>query len=244
MKKQCLLFLLTAILSINVSAQLGRKMSFSAGFQVLQPTKESLKDENTPIGLGIQAMRPILRSPIELGIGYAWNSLGTRNQIINAIDSTAGQVENLKLEDGLKVISKMSRTTTHLRFRILDGKLQPIVEAICGMEVFRTDISLNEESIKKELANSIVNSTQERLRIPKFFYGYGLGLRYQIIPHVLLEARVENLYNATTKDVSKVVADVAADGKVTIPSKDELLNTLDDKKTDKFIFQIGLAIGL
>lgn len=243
MKKILFASLLTA-LCISGSAQLGRKMSFSAGFQVLQPTKESLKDENTPIGLGIQVMRPILRSPIEFGAGYSWNSLGTRNQIINAIDSTAGNIKNLTLEDGLKVVSKMSRTTTHLRFRILDGKLQPIVEAICGMEVFRTDISLNEESIKQEITNSVVSGAQERLRIPKFFYGYGLGLRYQIIPHVLLEARVENLYNATTKDVSTVVADVAADGKVTIPSKDELLNTLADKKTDKFIFQIGIAIGL
>jgi hypothetical protein len=243
MKKLCLVLLIAV--NSTLFAQLGRKMSFSAGFQVLQPTKESLKDENTPIGFGIQAMRPILRSPIEFGVGYSWNSLGTRGQVINAISKPdTGAVQNLTLEDGLKVISKMSRTTTHLRFRILDGKLQPIVEAICGMEVFRTDISLNEESIKQEIANSIVSSTQERLRIPKFFYGYGLGLRYQIIPHVLLEARVENLYNATTKDVSKVVADVAADGKVTIPSKDDLLNTLEDKKTDKFIFQIGIAIGL
>ncbi|MFM9003899.1 MAG: hypothetical protein ACKOSR_00060, partial [Flavobacteriales bacterium] len=136
MKKLCLLLLIAV--NSTLYAQLGIKMSFSAGFQVLQPTKESLKDENTPIGLGIQAMRPILRSPIELGLGYSWNSLGTRNQIINAINSTTATPQNIKLEDGLKVISKMSRTTTHLRFRILDGKLQPIVEAICGMEVFRT----------------------------------------------------------------------------------------------------------
>ena len=243
MKKLYLALVLVALNS-TLFAQLGRKMSFSVGFQVLQPTKESLKDENTPIGLGIQAMRPILRSPIEFGVGYSWNSLGTRNQIINAIDSTAGQVKNLKLEDGLKVVSKMSRTTTHLRFRVLNGKLQPIVEAICGMEVFRTDISLNEESIKQEITNSVISGAQERLRVPKFFYGYGLGLRYQIIPHLLLEARVENLFNATTKDVSTVVADVAEDGKVTIPGKDDLMNTLKDKKTDKFIFQIGIAIGL
>jgi len=248
--RKIVLFIAAIVVLQKTNAQLLRKPSFSAGFQVVQPMKGFLRDENTPLGVGVTASFPLFFLPIELGFGYAWNSLGTRNELLSSIKD-ANNVD-LNVETGLKVLSKLSRTSSFLRLRPLNGKFQPVIDGVFGAEVFRSDVSLTNIPTKDDLASaasaanvqstaSTITSTAETIRSTKFYYGYALGLRYQIIPHILLEARVENLYGATAKDVFNAGVKIAQDGNIAV-NKDP--QALLEKKTDKFIVQFGIAIGL
>lgn len=248
--RKIVLFIVALVALQKTNAQILRKPSFSLGFQVVQPMKGFLQDEKTPLGVGVTASFPLFFLPIEFGLGYAWNSLGTREELLNSIKD-ANNV-TLNTETGLKVLSKLSRTSSFLRFRPLNGKLQPIIDGVCGVEVFRSDVSLTNLPSQSDLdaaataqgvtnAISTVSSSAETLRSTKFYYGYALGLRYQIIPHILLEARVENLYGATAKDVFNAGVKLANDGSIAL-NKDP--QALLERKTDKFIVQFGIAIGL
>jgi len=248
--RKIVLFILAFVALHKTDAQILRKPSFSAGFQVVQPMKGFLRDENTPLGVGITASFPLFFLPIEFGLGYAWNSLGTREELLKSIKD-ANNVE-LNTETGLKVLSKLSRTSSFLRLRPLNGKLQPIIDGVCGVEVFRSDVSLTDIPTQEELASAAsaanvqatankLSATAETIRSTKFYYGYALGLRYQIIPHILVEARVENLFGATAKDVFNAGVKLAEDGNIAV---DKDPKALLEKKTDKFIIQLGIAIGL
>lgn len=248
--RKIVLFIAAFVALQKMNAQILRKPSFSAGFQVVQPMKGFLRDENTPLGIGITASLPLFFLPIEFGLGYAWNSLGTREELLKSIKD-ANNVE-LNTEAGLKVLSKLSRTSSFLRLRPLNGKLQPIIDGVCGVEVFKSDVSITDIPTEAELnaaasaANiqataSKISAATETIRSTKFYYGYALGLRYQIIPHILLEARVENLFGATAKDVFNAGVKIAEDGNIAV-NKDP--QALLEKKTDKFIVQFGIAIGL
>lgn len=248
--RKIVLFIVALVALQKTNAQILRKPSFSAGFQVVQPMKGFLRDENTPLGVGITASFPLFFLPIEFGLGYAWNSLGTREELLKSIKD-ANNVE-LNTETGLKVLSKLSRTSSFLRLRPLNGKLQPIIDGVCGVEVFKSDISLTDIPTEAELTAAAtaegvqttatkISATAETIRSTKFYYGYALGLRYQIIPHILLEARVENLFGATAKDVFNAGVKLAQDGNIAV-NKDP--QALLEKKTDKFIVQFGIAIGL
>jgi len=209
-----------------------RYPSLNAGLQLVQPLGEFSENyEGLPAGVGGSFSMPIYRSPVEWGIGYAWNSMGSSDRDIVALinqDSIGG---NIYSDGNLAIRSTCNRYIMHGRIRPLKGKIQPYGDVFTGLETFKTTTTI---TIDNSGYSSELSTNRDHLDMT-FFYGWALGLRVRVAPSIFVEARYENIRGAKVQYVD--------DNSIELNDDNSIAFDLKESYTNKAVYQLGVAFG-
>ena len=234
MKNYANCFVLCLLLVTEATTALAQRRSpnLNIGFQVVQPLGSFASEyEGLPAGVAGSFSMPILRSPVEWGIGYAWNSMGSIDRDIIALVNSDTLNGNAYAEGNLAIRSNSNRYIAHARVRPLNGKVQPYADVFSGLETFKTTttITIDNSGYSSEL------STNRNHLDMTFFYGWALGLRIRLAPSIYAEARYENINGGTVQYVD--------DNSVEINGDNSIVFDLKESQTNKALYQVGIAFG-
>ncbi len=209
-----------------------RSINMNVGFQLVQPLGEFADEySGLPAGLAGTLSIPVLRLPIEWGIGYAWNSMGARDKDIIALVSQDTLNGNNYAKGNLAWSSTSSRYMAHTRIRPLNNRIQPYCDLFTGLETFKTTttITVYNSGYSAEL------STNRNHLDMTFFYGWAVGLRVRLAPSIYAEGRYENIYGGSVKYVDNETVEIASDNSIEF--------SLKESKTNRAVYQVGIAFG-
>jgi hypothetical protein len=217
--------------STDASAQ-RRSTNLNVGLQVVQPLGEFAGEYNgLPAGVAGTLSIPVMRTPVEWGIGYAWNSMGSNDKEIIVLMNQDSLEGNTYANGDLSLRSTSSRYMAHARVRPLNRKVQPYGDLFAGLEAFKTTttITVDNSGFSEELSTN-----RDHLDMT-FVYGWALGLRVRIAPSVYAEARYENITGGSVKYVDNETVEVATDNSIEF--------NLKESKTNRAVYQLGVAFG-
>ena len=216
--------------SAHIRAQRGP--SLNAGLQLVQPLGEFASNyDGLPAGIGGSFSMPIRRSPIEWGIGYGWNSMGSSNRDIVALINSDSIAGNTYSDGKLAIRSTSNRYSLHARFRPLKGRIQPYGDAFAGLETFKTTTTI---TIDNSGYSSELSTNRDHLDMT-FFYGWALGLRVRLAPTIYAEARYENITGGMVQYVD--------DNSIELNNDNSIAFDLKESRTNKAVYQVGVAFS-
>jgi opacity protein-like surface antigen len=225
------LFVASLSSSVNTFAQ-RRSPNLNVGIQVVQPIGEFADNyKGIPAGVAGTFSMPILRTPVEWGIGYAWNNMGSNDKDIVALVNTDSIAGNYYAEGSLALRSTSNRYKAHARVRPLNGRFQPYGDIFAGLETFKTTTTI---TVDNSGYSSELSTNRDHLDMT-FFYGWALGLRVRIAPSIYAEARYENLTGGMVKYVDNETVEIADDNSITFGLK--------ESRTNRAVYQVGVAFG-
>jgi hypothetical protein len=202
-----------------------RSFTLSGGFQLAIPKGEFADNyDGTLFGMYAGLSVPLLDLPIELGGGFAWNSLSNQSQDV-AIDN------NLVPEkDRGELFVRGNAYTYQLqaRLRPLNGRFRPYGEIYGGVRNF----SITSE-MQLENANQASGDLAERDFT--FLAGYAIGAKFRLLPGIFLEARYDNQTGseATYIDPESVV--IENDGNFSYKTR--------KSRTDQWSISLGVGFS-
>lgn len=209
-----------------------RSPNLNIGVQVVQPLGEFAdKYSGLPAGLGGSLSLPIMNLPLEWGVGYAWNSMGSSDRDIIALINQDPVNGNIYAEGNLSIRSNSNRYMAHARIRPLKGKFQPYGDVFSGLETFKTTTTI---TIDNSGYSSELSTNRDHLDMT-FFYGWALGLRVRLAPKVFAEARYENMVGGNVQYVDDSSVELETDNSITFD--------LRESQTNKAIYQLGVAFS-
>ena len=159
-----------------------RSLTLSGGFQLAFPQGEfSESYEGNPFGIFAALSVPIRNLPLEVGGGFVWNSLSSQSQSVNIQNNLVPTRDR----GDLFVRGNAYTYQLHGRVRPFDGKFRPYGELFAGVRNF---------SITSELKLDNANQASGDLAERDFtlIAGWAVGLKYQLVPGIFLEARYDN----------------------------------------------------
>ncbi|MBX7051227.1 MAG: porin family protein [Flavobacteriales bacterium] len=224
------LFALALFSYMNSFAQQYRGPSLAFGVQVVQPVGEFAKQfDGYPAGVSGTFSAPIGRSPFELGFGYAWNNMGSQNKDISALVYTDSLGYDIYEPGTMRIRSTINRYQVIARFRPFNGRIQPYVDAMSGVEAYKTktDITLDNSGYSEAS-----NSVRQHLDMT-YSFGWAAGLRIAIADNIFIEGRFENLTGGTANYVDKDSIELQDNNDITFETK--------ESATSKYTYQMGLA---
>lgn len=231
MKNRCLYFfgLIAMVWSSGLCAQ-RRSPNLNIGIQVAQPLGEfATKYNGLPAGLGGSLSLPVLFLPVEWGVGYAWNSMGSSDRDIIALVNQDTVNGNTYAEGNLAIRSTCNRYMVHARFRPLKRKIQPYGDVFSGLETFKTTTTI---TIDNSGYSSELSTNRDHLDMT-FFYGWALGLRWRLAPKIFVEARYENIMGGKVQFVDGESVELSNDNSISFDLK--------ESHTNKAVYQLGVA---
>ncbi|MFN5621572.1 MAG: hypothetical protein ACK478_09745 [Flavobacteriales bacterium] len=233
MKKSITLLLIAVgFVVVNDGQAQRRSPNLNLGIQVAQPLGEfATQYEGFPAGIGGSFSMPVLRSPIEWGIGYAWNSMGSSDRDIVALINQDSINGNVYSEGKMAIRSTNSRYLAHARIRPLAGKIQPYGDVFSGLETYKTTTSI---TLDNSGYSSELSTNRDHLDMT-YCFGWALGLRWRVAPGVYVEGRYENITGGKVKYVN--------DESISINNDNSIAFDLKESKTNKAVYQVGVAIG-
>lgn len=232
--KKSIVFLLElaiALMLVAPSNAQNRSVNMNLGLQIVQPSGDFANHyEGVPAGLAGNLSIPVLRSPVEWGIGFAWNSMGSENRDIIARVNNDGSAEQWA-KGRLTVRNTSTRYIAHARFRPLNGKIQPYGDVFTGLEVFKTksNITIDQNSVTTELSEN-----RDHLDMT-FFAGWAVGLRVRVAPTIFIEGRFESIHGGKAKYVDSESVEVDNENVIEFDLRESL--------TNRFVYQVGVAFG-
>jgi hypothetical protein len=228
----CILLSATCFFHKQATAQGRRAPSINFGVQVVQPLGQ-FGDvyDGYPAGFAGTFSAPLGNSPFEVGVGLAWNNMGSQNEDVNAYVGTDEFGDSIYDQGTMRIRSNNNRFQILGRFRPLNGFIQPYADGIFGVETYKTktDITLNGNGYTEA-----DNSQRQHLDI-SYSYGYAIGLRFRVAPSIFIDARFENLIGGFSTYVDQESIEVVDENSIRF-------ETLESR-TDKFTYQLGVAIG-
>lgn len=222
-------FLLVAV--TTAQSQATRMPSLSAGFQLAQPLGEFKEQYNgTPLGFGAQFSVPIRMSPIEWGVGYAWNKMGGDNRDVKAFLFTDSLGNKQYGDANMRIRSLMQRYSGHLRFRFTNLAIQPFVDGCVGLETYRTETDI---TIQESGFSTTQNPNTENFDMT-VYWSWAAGLRVRLAPHIFVEGRFEQQQGGKAEYVDSETIEVNQDNTLRYETK--------RSTTNKYVYQMGLAV--
>lgn len=235
MKKNLhLILLILALAAFQMSgiAQRRRAGSLSFGGQIIQPTGEfALQYDGYPAGFAGNFTTPIGRSPFEVGVGYAWNNMGSQNKDISALIYTDSTGTDIYAPGTMRIRSTINRYQVIARFRPFVGRIQPYADAITGIDAYKTKTDI---TIDNNGYSTATSSIRQHLDMT-YSFGWAAGLRIQMAPNIFIDGRFENITGGSTTFVDKSTIAVTDDNNITFDTK--------QSATNKYSYQLGIAIG-
>ncbi len=216
--------------SMEAHGQRRRSPSLTLGGQIIQPLGEFARQyDGYPAGLAGTLAIPVLRTPLELGVGYAWNNMGSQNEDVSVFVTTDKDGDDIYANGEMRIRSAINRYQTFARFRPFVGKIQPYGDLIAGMDVFKTthDITINNEGYS-EATNSVKNHQDVTYEV-----GWAAGLRIRMAPNVFVEGRFENLSSGKVSYVDQKTIQVDEGNEITFQTK--------ESRANRYAYQLGIA---
>lgn len=235
MKKFLLYSFVTVLvcgMSLQAQSQQRRRPSLNFGVQVAQPLGQfGQVYDGYPAGLAGTFSGPVGNSPFEVGFGLAWNSMGSQDEDISAYVGTDIDGDSIYENGSMRIRSNNNRFQLLGRFRPFNGMIQPYGDGIIGVETYKTktDITLNNSGYT-EASNSISQHFDMA-----YSYGWAVGLRIRIAPNIFIDGRFENLIGGPAQYVNQETIQVLDSENITFET--------NESRTDKYTYQIGIAIG-
>lgn len=229
------LFLFCILMPWSLMAQQGnrvlletvnrRSFTLSGGFQLVVPQGEFSENyEGNPFGIYAALSLPIRNLPIEVGGGFVWNSLSSQSQSVS-IQNTLVPTRD---QGDLFVRGNAYTYQVHGRVRPLDGRLRPYGELFAGVRNF---------SVTSELQLDNVNQASGDLveRDFNFIAGWAVGLKYQLVPGIFLEARYDNQSGGEVTYIDTESVVIGNDGSFSYNTK--------NSKTNQWAMSLGVAFS-
>ncbi|MFN0032138.1 MAG: outer membrane beta-barrel protein [Flavobacteriales bacterium] len=216
----------------HTHAQQRRAPSLNFGLQIAQPLGQfGTVYDGYPAGLAGTFSGPIGRSPFEIGIGGAWNSMGSQSEDVSAFAGVDADGDSIYEQGTMRIRSNMNRFQVLARFRPFNGMIQPYGDLVMGAETFKTktDITLDNNGYTE--AN---NDVRQHFAMT-YSYGWAAGLRIRIADNIFIDGRFESLTGGMVSFVDQESIQVIDESNITFD--------LNESRTDKYTFQLGLAIG-
>jgi hypothetical protein len=222
--------LLLVVLSSTWMIAQRRTPNVNIGFQLAQPLGDFVSKYNGyPAGFGGTLSIPIMHLPIEWGIGYAWNSMGSTDKDILALINQDSINGNKYSNGKLAIRSNSSRYAVHARFRPLKGRYQPYADVFSGLETFKTTTTI---TVDNSGYSTELSTNRDHLDMT-FFYGWALGMRVRLAPSVYAEARYESIIGGQVQFVDDNTIELNDDNSISFDLK--------ESHTNKAVYQLGVA---
>lgn len=202
-----------------------RSFTLSGGFQLAVPQGEfSESYEGNPFGIFAALSIPIRNLPLEVGGGFVWNSLSSQSQSVN--------IQNVLVptrdRGDLFVRGNAYTYQLHGRVRPFDGRFRPYGELFAGMRSF---------SVTSELQLDNVNQASGDIaeRDFTFIAGWAVGLKYQLVPGIFLEARYDNQAGGDVTYIDPESVVIGNDGSFTYDTQ--------NSQTKQWAMSLGVAFS-
>jgi len=235
--KQIYLILFFALLSVSAFSQRRawrdrRDPALAVGLQAAEPKGEFASNiDGIPFGVAGNFTAPVHNSPFELGVAFAWNSMASQNEDVAVIAGQDSQGNDIFEEAEMRIRSNNYRYHAVARLRPFVGSVQVYGDLIAGVERFTTstDVQINNSGYTEVTdANTVERDFGWSL-------GWALGARIRLSGALFLDARFEKLEGG--------VATYVNPDSIVIDEFDNSLNySTNESRTDKFTYQLGIAV--
>jgi hypothetical protein len=231
--KKLLTLIAVVVVSNLMSAQVLRRHTptIAFGMQMAQPRGDfRLQYDGYPYGLSANLALPIHRSSLEVGGGFSWNSMGSKNEIVSVVVGQDAAGNNVYSRGTMRIRSNDYRYVGFFRLRPFTGFFQPYADVYAGVDQFQTatDIEIDNSGYS-EATNQRIQQKDLAL-----LAGYGLGLRLRLVRGLYVDARFENQVGTKAKYVNQ--------NTLSIVGGNNLQFTTNETRTNKYVYQLGLAI--
>lgn len=233
MKQIYLFSFLMLMAGISAEAQKRhRGPSLGVGIQVAQPYgtfKE--KYDGVPAGVAGTFTGPLSNSPFEVGLGFAWNNMGADDEDVSVLMGQDAAGDDIYEMGTMRIRSNNYRYQAVARFRPFAGDIQVYGDLTAGVERFTTftDIEVNSSGYTEVI--------EYRNQHHDFGWtvGWAAGARVRVGNGFFIDARFEKLQGGVAKYVDQ--ESIVVDSENATISFETL-----ETRTDKFTYQLGLAI--
>jgi hypothetical protein len=235
--KQIYFTMIFALVSLSAFSQRGawrdrRDPALALGLQAAEPKGAFANNvDGIPFGIAGNFTAPISNSPFELGVAFSWNSMAAKNEDVAVIAGQDAQGNDVFEEAEMRIRSNNYRYHAVARFRPFVRGFQVYGDLIAGVERFTTstDVQINNSGYTEVTdANTVERDFGWSL-------GWAVGTRIRLSGSLFLDARFENLEGG--------VATYVNPDSIVIDEFDNTLNyTTNESRTDKFTYQLGIAV--
>lgn len=234
MKKFYISFIL-ALVVVNVWSQRFRERrtpTLAVGMQLAEPKGEFAANfDGYPFGIAGNFTSSIVNSPFEMGIGIAWNSMGANNEEVSVLVGQDIQGDDIYETGTMRIRSNNYRYQAIARFRPFTKGFQIYGDLVAGVERFTTstDVQVNSSGYTE------VRDANTVERDYGWNVGWAVGTRIRLTGALFLDARFEKMEGG--------VASYVDPDSISINEQDNSLDyTTKESRTDKFTYQLGIAL--
>lgn len=235
MKKNILLIALVSVFTVahfSGNAQRRRSATLTVGGQVIQPRGEfAMQYSSHPAGFAANFTAPLGNSPLEVGLGFAWNNMGSQNKDINALVYTDSSGTNVYEAGTMRIRSTINRYQAIARFRPFVGRIQPYADAFAGVEAFKTKTDI---TIDSDGYSSATNSERAHLDMT-YSFGWAAGLRFELTPSIYVEGRFENMTGGQVSFVDKST--------IVVEDNNDITFSTTRSATNKYTYLLGITVA-
>lgn len=230
--KQIYILLLALFLGIQAFSQANRRSpSLAVGLQIAEPKGEFDQNfDGYPVGIAGNFTGPVNRSFFEVGVAFAWNSMGADDEDVAVVVGQDIDGDDIYEDGTLRIRSNNYRYQAVARFKPFKGPIQIYGDVMAGVERFTTstDIEINSSGYTEVIdANTVHHDFG-------WSVGWAAGARVRLGSGFFVDARFEKLEGGAATYVNQESIQINQDN-----------NTLDyttnESRTDKFTYQLGIA---
>lgn len=209
-----------------------RDPTLAVGIQIADPRGEFDQNyDGVLAGIAGTFSVPMGNSPFEWGIGFAWNSMGADNEDVSVIAGEDIDGDLVYEEGTMRITSNNYRYQMLGRFRPFNGRIQPYGDLIGGLERFTTSSDIKVDNA----GHSEVIESNTAHRDFGITFGWAAGMRIRVNQHLFIDARFENLEGGIASYVDKETITIN-------PDNNALEFDMRESRTDKYTFQVGIAV--
>lgn len=225
--------LLLAVFSVDAQRVINRRTpSLAVGLQMAEPKGEFAQNfDGYPFGVAGNFTAPIGNSPFEMGVGFAWNSMGANDEEVSVLIGQDAAGDDIYDTGTMRIRSNNYRYQAVARFRPFVKGIQIYGDLVAGVERFTTstDVKINSSGYTEVVdANTVQRDFGWNV-------GWAVGTRIRLAGALFLDARFEKMEGGAASYVDQE--------SIIINEQD---NTLEfetrESRTDKFTYQLGIAL--
>jgi hypothetical protein len=233
MRKQYLLVLTGLVVSLAIQAQTNRRSpSLAVGIQVTQPIGVFADNyDGYPSGLAGTFTGPLDNTPFEIGVGFAWNVMGAKDQEVSVLMGQDLAGDDIYEQGNMRIRSNDYRYQVVARFKPFKGPFQVYGDLMAGVERYTTftDISISSSGYSE-----VIEASNQQMDFG-WTVGWAAGMRVRVGNNFFIEGRFENLGGGAAEYVDQESILVDAE-QATIEFETK------KTRTDRYVYQLGVAL--
>jgi opacity protein-like surface antigen len=233
MRKHYFLLVLGLLAGAAVQGQVNRRSpSLAVGVQVTQPIGAFASNyDGYPSGLAGTFTGPLGNSPFEVGLGFAWNVMGAKDEDVSVLMGQDLAGDDIYEQGNLRIRSNDYRYQLVARFKPFKGPFQVYGDLMAGVERYTTftDISISSSGYSE-----VIEGSNQQMDFG-WTVGWAAGMRVRVANNFFIEARFEKLGGGAAEyvDQESIVVDTE---QATIEFQTK------ETRTDRFAYQLGVAL--